>query len=116
MHMRLELNGIDVECVIGERADERVRTQPLRIDVSLTVDDRAAETDDLADTVDYAALAAKIRRALVAAECRMIERAAKVVCYVCRAERGVRAVTAKVTKSGAVAHLGSASATFGVTL
>ena len=113
--MRLELNGIDVECVIGERADERVRTQPLRIDVSLTVDDRAAETDDLADTVDYAALAAKIRRALVAAECRMIERAAKVVCDVCRTESGVRAVTAKVTKFGAIAHLESASATFDLT-
>ncbi|MGN0833289.1 MAG: dihydroneopterin aldolase [Kiritimatiellia bacterium] len=113
--MRLELNGIDVDCVIGERADERVRTQHLRIDVALTIGDRAAETDDLADTVDYAALTEKIRRALVAAKCRMIERAAKVVCEVCRAERGVLAATAKVTKSGAIAHLESASATFAVT-
>lgn len=109
--MKLELNGIDVDCVIGERADERLRTQLLRVDVALTIADRAAETDDLADTVDYAALTERIREALVAAKCRMIERAAKVVCDVCRAEDGVRAVTAKVTKTGAVAHLESASAT-----
>ena len=109
--MKLELNGIDVDCIIGERPDERTRTQRLRVDVVLTIDDTAAETDELADTVDYAALTEGIRTVLVTAQCRMIERAAKVVCDVCRAEDGVRAVTAKVTKTGAVAHLESASAT-----
>ena len=37
--MRLELNGIDVDCIIGERSDERTRTQRLRVDVALTIDD-----------------------------------------------------------------------------
>ena len=54
--MKLELNGIDVECIIGERPDERMRPQRLRVDVVLTIGDRASETDELADTVDYAAL------------------------------------------------------------
>ena len=108
--MKLELCGIDVDCIIGERADERTRTQRLRVDVALTVDARAAESDELADTVDYAALTESIRAALVAAQCRMIERAAKVVCDVCLLDARVSAAVAKVTKFGAVPHLESAAA------
>ena len=54
--MILELNGIDVECIIGERAEERTRTQRLLVDVRLEIGDAAAESDELSDTVDYAAL------------------------------------------------------------
>ena len=111
--MRLELYGIDVDCIIGERPDERTKTQRLRVDVVLTIDDRAAETDELPDTVDYAALTEKVRAALVAAKCRMIERAAKVVCDACLAESKVSATEVTVTKSGAIPHLESASAVFG---
>ncbi len=111
--MRLKLNGIDVDCVIGERPDERTRTQRLRVDIVLAIDDRAAETDELGDTVDYAALTEKVRAALVAAKCRMIERAAKVVCDVCLAEAKVSAAEVSVAKSGAIPHLESASAVYG---
>ena len=107
--MKLRLNGIDVDCVIGERPDERTRLQKLRVDVELEIPDRAAETDALGDTVDYAALTEKVRAALVAARCQMIERAAKLVCDVCAGEAPVRAATATVTKSGAVQGLTSAS-------
>ena len=85
--MILELNGIDVECVIGERAEERTRTQRLLVDIRLEIGDAATESDALSDTVDYAALTEKVRAALVAAKCRMIERAAKVVCDLCREDR-----------------------------
>ena len=110
--MKLELNGIDVECVIGERPEERVTPRRLRVDVGLEIPDRAAETDELADTVDYAKLTEQIREALVAARAKMIEHAAKVVAEVCRRDVRVAAVTAKVTKAGAIPHLESASATF----
>lgn len=106
--MTLKLNGIDVDCIIGERPDERTRLQTLRIDVELDIDGRAAETDELSDTVDYAALASRIREALSAAQCRMIERAAKVVRDVCLAEPLVRGARVRVVKSGAVPHLESA--------
>jgi len=106
--MKLKLNGLDVDCIIGERPDERGRLQKLRVDVELTVSDAAAETDDLADTVDYAALSERIRTALVAAKCRMIERAAKVVCETCLADAKVTLVRASVTKSGAIPGLESA--------
>ena len=110
--MKLELNGIDVDCIIGERPDERTRTQRLRVDVVLTIDDKAADTDELSDTVDYAALTDGIRAALVAAKCRMIERAAKVVADLCLAEPKVSAAEVAVTKFGAIPHLESAAAVF----
>ena len=108
--MKLELNGIDVDCIIGERPDERTRTQRLRVDVVLTIGDRASETDELSDTVDYAALTESIRAALVAAKCRMIERAARVVCDLCLADAKVSEANVRVTKSGAIEHLESAAA------
>ena len=108
--MRLELSGIGVDCIIGERPDERMRPQHLRVDVVLTIDDRVAETDELSDTVDYAALTEKVRAALVAAECRMIEHAAKVVLDLCLADAKVSAAKVPVTKSGAIPHLESAAA------
>ena len=109
--MTLELNGLTVFCIIGELPEERVNPQMLRVDLVLTVDGAAATTDELADTVDYAALAARVRAALVAAECRMIERAAKLALDVCLAETKVSAAKVRVTKSGAVAGLESASVT-----
>ena len=108
--MKLELNGIDVDCIIGERPDERTRTQRLRVDVVLTVGDKASETDELSDTVDYATLAEGIRAALVTAKCKMIERAAKVVADLCLADEKVSAAKVRVVKSGAVPHLESAAA------
>jgi len=110
--MKLKLNGIDVDCIIGERPDERERLQKLRVDVELTVLDAAAISDELADTIDYAVLADRIRMALVAAKCRMIERAAKVVCETCLTDSKVSFVRASVTKSGAIPRLTSAEAVY----
>ena len=111
--MILELNGIEVDCIIGERQDERVRTQRLLVDVALKIGDAAAGSDELEDTVDYAALTEQVRSALVSAKCRMIERAAKVVYDLCRADSKVVAASVKVTKCGSVEHLSSASAIYG---
>jgi len=110
--MKLKLNKIEVECIIGERLEERCRLQRLLIDVELEIPDTAAETDELADTVDYAALTERIRAAVVEAKCRMIERAAKIVCETCLADPKVSFVRAAVTKSGAIPHLSSAEAVY----
>ena len=108
--MKLNLNGIDVDCIIGERPNECNQPQRLRVYAELDVPDTAAETDDISDTVDYAALSERIRSSLVAAKCRMIERAAKVACDACLADGKVASASATVVKTGAVEHLESASA------
>lgn len=104
------LNGIAVSCVIGDLPEERTHEQTLKVDAALSVDlTRAAASDDLADTVDYAALSQAVRAALRAAKCRLVERAAAVVCETCLADPRVAAVSVTVTKTGCVPDLASAS-------
>ncbi|HBJ60047.1 MAG TPA: hypothetical protein DDY72_06460 [Verrucomicrobia bacterium] len=107
--MQLELNGLAVACIIGDRPYERTLAQTLRVDLALTLDAQAARTDALSDTVDYAALTENVRRTLVSAKCWMIERAAKLVLDVCFAEERVHKARVRLTKAGAVAHLESAA-------
>ena len=112
--MKLLLNGIEVECVIGERDDERLRLQRLRVDLVLEIPDDATQSDALEDTVDYAELTELIRATLTEAKCRMIERAARLVAEVCIRDPRVRSVEAHVTKHGAIPHLESATAVYTV--
>lgn len=108
--MELRLEGLQTDCVIGDLADERTRKQTLRIDARLWIDDRASFSDSLSDTADYAALARSIAKVLEKAECRMIERAARLAAETCLEDPRVLKVEATVTKRGAVPGLESASA------
>lgn len=107
----LTLDGLKVDCVIGERPDERTRLQRLVVDVKMNVSAVAAMTDDIADTADYAALAERITACLEEAKCMMIERAAYLAALVCLDDKAVISAEVKVTKSGAVEGLQSASVT-----
>ena len=44
--MILELNRIDIDCIIGDRPDERERMQRLTVDVRLELGDAVAATLD----------------------------------------------------------------------
>lgn len=107
----LSLNQLEVNCVIGERPDERERLQKLIIDAELEISTASALSDNLADTADYAALAEKITATLKDAKCMMIERAAYLAATICLEDKAVNAVNLKVTKSGAIEGLRSASVT-----
>ncbi len=107
---RLELCGLEVSCVIGDRPEERGREQRLTLDVSLELDLSAAGASDaLADTVDYAALAEDIRAALRQARCRMIEAAAARVAEVCLSDGRVASVRVRIEKPGVIAGLRAAA-------
>ncbi|MGN0846097.1 MAG: dihydroneopterin aldolase [Kiritimatiellia bacterium] len=105
----LRLNGIEVECILGDLPEERVVEQRILVDVALELDlQEAALSDSLNDTVDYALLVGNIREALEEARCRLLERAADVVADVCLADPRVEHVTVSVRKFGSVSGLGSA--------
>lgn len=107
---QLQLNGIEVPCVIGDRPDERRREQILLVDVALFLDLAAAEaSDQLVDTVDYPALAETIRARLRSARCQMIEHAAGLVAGACLEDGRVRSVRVRVEKRGAVVGMRSAA-------
>jgi len=105
----LKLNAIEVECVLGDLPEERVREQRILVDVALELDlQDAAASDRLDDTVDYALLVGEIRDALEEGKCRLMERAADLVADVCLADPRVERVTVSVRKFGSVSGLGSA--------
>ncbi len=108
--MTLKLNDLEVFCILGDLPDEREKLQAIRVDVEMEVGEGAARTDELDGTVDYAALADDIRLTLMDAKCRLLERAAALVCDVCLRTGKVSRVKATVTKAGAVPNLASASA------
>ena len=106
---QLKLNGIEVECIIGDQPEERENEQRLLVDVALDIDlEDAAASDRLDDTVDYSLLVGNIREALEDAQCRLLERAAGVVADVCLSDPRVERVTVGVRKFGSVSGLGSA--------
>ena len=106
---QLKLNGIEVECIIGDQPEERENEQRLLVDVALDIDlEEAAASDRLDDTVDYSLLVGNIREALEDAQCRLLERAAGVVADVCLSDPRVERVTVGVRKFGSVSGLGSA--------
>ena len=105
----LRLQGLEVSCIIGDLPAERRHEQVLTVDVSLSLDLRkAAESDALSDTVDYAALVEEIRTRLRAEKCRLLECAAHVVADVCLRGAGVRAATVCVTKREVIPGLRAA--------
>lgn len=106
----LELDALEVDCIIGDLPEERLREQRLVVDISLGICPKAFFSDDIGDTVDYVALADLVRARLVEAKCRMIERAAMVAAEACMVEALVSEVRVKVTKPGIIEHLASASA------
>ncbi len=55
------ISQLRLEAIIGVYPEERLAPQPIVVDLALTVDtDKAVQSDDVADTVDYNALAQKL--------------------------------------------------------
>lgn len=73
----IALEGLLVDCVVGVYPHERDQLQPLKIDVYMEVDTRrAAESERLRETIDYAAIAGQIQFLLKTCRFHMLETAA----------------------------------------
>jgi dihydroneopterin aldolase len=85
--------------VHGVLPEEQSRPQPFEVDVELTVDFEAAgESDDLDDTVDYAAVAEAVSRVVSSERYQLLERLATRIAEVCSVDERVSAVTVTVRK------------------
>ena len=93
---RIALSGLRVRGHHGVLPEERRDGQEFVIDVELTVDTRAAATsDDLADTADYGALAARIEEVVAGEPVNLIETLAARLADLC--VRHPKVITARVT-------------------
>lgn len=107
---QLQINGIEVSCVIGDLPEERCGEQILLVDLTLFLDlSKAIQSDRLPDTIDYPGMAAAIRSSLREARCQMIEHAAGLVVQEALRDQRVEAVRVRVQKRGAVVGLHDAS-------
>jgi dihydroneopterin aldolase len=93
---RIALTGLTVRGHHGVFAHERRDGQDFVVDATLWLDSRpAAASDDLADTVDYGALADRLATVVEGEPVNLIETLAARLCELCMADQ--RVIAAEVT-------------------
>ena len=96
---RIELRGLVASGICGALPEEKVRRQPLEIDLDVVADLAAAGTsDDLGDTLDYGALAAAVEAVVTGEEFTLLERLAQRLADVVLADPRAIEVTVSVRK------------------
>jgi len=99
MSDRIELRGLRVRGYHGVLPEERRDGQLFGIDVVIETDvAAAAASDDLADTVDYAAVARQVEKIVGGQPVDLIETLAVRLAETCLAHTGVNAVEVAVHK------------------
>ena len=104
------IEGLQVEALVGVYAHERDAVQPLLLDIELGYDNRKpAASDEVADTLDYAAVCARARQLVAEREPQLLETLAETLAA--DLLRSFDALTARVRirKPLAAAALGAAS-------
>ncbi len=100
---RVSLLGITLRAVVGVYPEERAAPRELEADVRLAVDLRAAgRSDDLADTIDYASLAERLRAVAEASRFRLLEALAEALAAEALADPRVAEAEVALRKPGAV--------------
>ena len=100
---RIIISGLRCSCIVGVEPEERTRRQEILFDIELSVDLTAAShSDDLEDTVDYHALAERIRITAESSGFFLIERLAGAIAEVCLETPKAGAVAVTVRKPEAL--------------
>jgi FolB domain-containing protein len=100
MSDRVFIEGLELYCVIGVHEVERRNTRRVRIDLEIDADCRAAgESDDVADALDYHAVAKSVQRTVEGSSFRLLEALAESIATTVLSEfpaaAGVRVRVAK---------------------
>ena len=98
---QIRIEGLEVRCVVGVYPRERSRRQMLGFEVRFDIDaSRAAPTDTVRDTVDYAAAVECIAAVLASQHFNLIETVAAVVAEELLQRFATPRVHVRVTKPG----------------
>ncbi len=96
---RIELRGLRATGTHGALPEEQVRAQPFEVDVDLHFELRAAgQSDDLADTIDYGAVAEAVHRIVTREQFQLLERLAERIAEEVRRDERVDSATVTVRK------------------
>ncbi len=99
------LQGLIIPARIGVLAHEKSAAQDIVLDIQLTVDThKAAISDDLRDTIDYAALSAQLAQHCTHQHVELVERLAQQLADICLQDKRVQQVTLSLSKPHALAN------------
>src|SRR5688572_17308177 len=102
---RIFLHGLAVECIIGFIEWERRVKQTIVLDVEMPVDcARAAQSDDVVDTLDYKKVAKRLIAFVSSSEFKLVETLAHRAALLILEEFAVEWVRLSVNKPGAIRH------------
>lgn len=102
------IRDLHVETLIGVHASERERPQTLVMDLEIELkSQRAADSDQLSDTIDYAAVVEDLRAQLAEQNFVLLERLARFVAERIIHRFGARRVVVDVAKAGILPRVGS---------
>ena len=100
---KILIQNLRIQAILGVYERERHTPQTVQISVTLETDTRAAaQSDDLADCLDYDALSQRIRAHVRAAARRTVEALAQDIASLCLRLPGVSRVTVRVIKPDAL--------------
>lgn len=93
------IKGLRVDARIGVTEEERARPQTLVLDVDIDADlSKASGSDDLADTIDYAAAVSLISDTVRSSRCKLLEHLAYEVASVVSCMELVTGVSVAIWK------------------
>lgn len=100
---RIEIDDLRVSCIVGIHPWERRSPQEVRISLSMATDlSLAASSGGLADTIDYAELAAAAEAEARSGHYRLLESLAEALAGLCLQRPGVREARVRVRKPAAI--------------
>lgn len=100
---RIFIRDLSLACTIGINEWERDILQPVKVDLDLDVDLKAAgEKDDLNFTVDYQVIRDNVEKLVSQSRYFLIEALAEKIADVCLKDPKVRAVRVALEKPGAL--------------
>jgi dihydroneopterin aldolase len=100
---RIFLHGLAVECIIGFIEWERRIKQTIVLDVEMPVDcAHAAESDDVAETLDYKSVAKRLIAFVSESDFKLVETLAHRTALLVLEEFGVEWVRLSINKPGAI--------------
>ncbi len=103
----ITISGLKLETVIGVHAWERAASRTLRADLELGTDIRpAAASDDVADTIDYQAVAERLQAFAADARYQLLEALAEAMAELLQREFGIPWLRLRLDKPGAVRGTG----------
>jgi D-erythro-7,8-dihydroneopterin triphosphate epimerase len=100
---KIHIRDLLLRCIIGIYDEERREKQDVNINITMRADlAKAAETDDIDDTVDYKTIKKKVIKMVEASEFFLVERLAGKIAEICLENETVEGVDVCVEKPGAL--------------